>query len=134
MNKNQSHEQNLVIYHNSLIRVTLEPSEIPWLIIYIQRSVKEVSQCTDEEKNMLFCALDIIEKAMLQHYKPDKINIASFGNILPQVHYHIMARFHDDGFFPQPMWGIKQRESTIHFDNVDFFCSEVQRTLDDKLA
>ena len=134
MNKNQSHEQKLVIYHNSLIRVTLEPSEIPWLIIYIQRSVKEVSQCTDEEKHMLFYALDIIEKAMLQHYKPDKINIASFGNILPQVHYHIMARFHDDSFFPQPMWGIKQRESTIHFDNVDFFCSEVQRTLDDKLV
>jgi diadenosine tetraphosphate (Ap4A) HIT family hydrolase len=43
----------------------------------------------------------------------DKINIASFGNLLPQVHWHIMARFETDSYFPEPMWGQKQRACSM---------------------
>jgi diadenosine tetraphosphate (Ap4A) HIT family hydrolase len=46
---------------------------------------------------------------MLSYFNADKINIASFGNLLPQVHWHIMARFETDSYFPEPMWGQKQR-------------------------
>ena len=40
---------------------------------------------------------------MLDYFQPDKINIASFANYLPQVHWHIMARFAYDRHFPEPV-------------------------------
>jgi diadenosine tetraphosphate (Ap4A) HIT family hydrolase len=47
---------------------------------------------------------------MIDYFKPDKINLASFGNYVTHVHMHIQARFKDDSFFPEPTWGIKQRD------------------------
>ncbi len=55
----------------------------------------------------------LIEKEMLSYYQPTKINIASFGNYLPLVHFHVMARFCEDSYFPEPMWGVKQREGEL---------------------
>jgi diadenosine tetraphosphate (Ap4A) HIT family hydrolase len=67
--------------------------------------------------------LDIIEKEMIKSFNPAKINIASFGNYLPKVHFHIMARFEDDGYFPESMWGVKQKECTLDIskDELDNF-------------
>ena len=66
-------------------------------------------------------SLDIIEKEMISYYNPAKINIASFGNYLPHLHFHIMARFEDDSYFPEPMWGKKMRESECHLGDFDTF-------------
>ncbi len=96
-----------------LLRIETEQSEIPWLKVFVRREVKEFSGCTDMEKNAVWEALDVIEKEMLSYYRPEKINIASFGNMLPQVHWHIMARFREDSFFPEPMWGPKQRDASL---------------------
>ena len=129
MNTDNNEQLKPIIYYNAVINVAVEPSEIPWLIVSIQRPVKEISQCTQTEKSVLFDALDIIEKAMLSHYQPDKINIASFGNVLPQVHCHIMARFHHDSFFPEPMWGTQQRQSTKKINDMNYFCDQVHQLL-----
>ena len=56
MNTNSNEQLKPIIYYNPVIKVTLEPSEIPWLIVNIQRPVKEISQCTQAEKSMLFDA------------------------------------------------------------------------------
>lgn len=98
-----------MIYSNSMIYIELHESEIPWLKIFTHIPHKEFSECSKEEKKSIFDALDIIEKEMLSYFKPDKINIASFGNMLPRVHWHVMARFSNDSYFPEPMWGAKQR-------------------------
>ena len=66
-------------------------------------------------------ALDIIEKEMISYFQPDKINIAQFGNYLPHLHWHIMARFEKDAYFPEPMWGTKQRESNLNIPPMDEF-------------
>lgn len=99
-----------MIYSNPLIFIELHDSEIPWLKIFTQTPHKEFSECSRAEKEMIWGCLDIIEKAMLEYFKPDKINIASFGNMVPHVHWHIMARYKEDSYFPEPMWGTKQRE------------------------
>lgn len=96
-----------------LIRIEVHESEVPWLKVFVKRSVREFSQCTAPEKRAVFEALDVIEKTMLEYYRPEKINIASFGNMLPQVHWHIMARFKEDSRFPEPMWGAKQRDASL---------------------
>ena len=110
-----------MIYQNELIHVEVEPSEVPWVKIFTQRSVKEFSQCSDEEKQEIFRAIDVVEKSMLDYFNADKINIASFGNMLPHVHWHVMARFEQDSYFPEPMWGSKQREANLELPDVEVF-------------
>ena len=117
------------IYENSLIRVEREESEIPWLKIYTQQEHKEFSECSMEEKMSIFRALDIIEIEMLSYFKATKINIASFGNYQPLVHWHIMARFENDSFFPEPMWGKKQREASLNLPSFEQFHKIVSEKL-----
>jgi len=124
---------SISMYQNSLIRVEIETSEIPWLKIFTQVERREFSECSTEEKAAIFEALDIIEKEMLAYYQPDKINMASFGNYLPLVHWHIMARFKEDSFFPEPMWGTKQREASLELPSFRQFCDKVNRRLAESL-
>ena len=114
-----------VIYENSNIKIETEESEIPWLKIFTQTPYKEMSEVPAEIKFEIYDLLDVIEKEMLTYYKPKKINIASFGNYMPHVHWHIMARFEEDSFFPEPMWGKRQRESTLTLPDFDIFCKKV---------
>lgn len=118
-----------MIYTNSLIYIELHESEIPWLKIFTHTSHKEFSECSADEKAMIFEALDIIEKEMIEAFNPAKINIASFGNMLPRVHWHIMARFLDDDYFPEPMWGMKQREGFVLSLSMEPFLENLKEKL-----
>ena len=118
------------MFQNRLIRIEIEKSEIPWLKIYTQSEHKEFSECSLDEKSAIFTALDIIEREMLSYYKPTKINIASFGNYVPLVHWHVMARFNEDSYFPEPMWGKKQRESLLELPSFELFCTHVNTQLE----
>jgi diadenosine tetraphosphate (Ap4A) HIT family hydrolase len=119
------------IYENSLIFIEVHESEIPWLKIFTQELKKEFSHCSREEKNEIFRALDIVEKYMIEYYNPTKINIASFGNMLPHVHWHIMARFENDSYFPEPMWGVKKRESILKLPSFEDFLETIIKKLSD---
>ena len=118
-----------IIYQNSNIKIEVEESEIPWLKIFTQESYSEMSEVPSEIKLEIYELLDVIEKEMLTYYKPKKINIASFGNYMPHVHWHIMARFKEDSYFPEPMWGIKQREGNLDLPKFEIFCDKVVKLL-----
>jgi len=118
-----------VIYQNENIRIEVEQSEIPWLKIFTQNAYKEMSEVPALVKSEIYDHLDIIEKEMLSYYRPKKINIASFGNYMPHVHWHIMARFEEDSFFPEPMWGTKQRESSLKLPDFEVFCQRVVQAI-----
>ena len=109
------------IYQNNLIKIEIEPFEIPWVKIFTIESLKEFSECSDEQKNEILDKLDFIEKEMINFFLPDKINIASFGNYVPHVHFHIQARFKNDSFFPEPTWGKKQREAKLNLEMEKFY-------------
>jgi len=119
----------MIIYKNTHIFIEIHESEVPWLKIFTTIQRKEFSKCIKEEKEEIWNALDIIEKLMLEYYRPEKINIASFGNMLPHVHWHIMARFKEDSYFPEPMWGEKQRKATLELPNFEGFISLVKERL-----
>ncbi len=110
-----------LIFKNDLIKIEIESSKIPWLKIFTIENIKEFSQCDYKTKQEIFKYLDIIEKEMLDYFKPKKINIASFGNYVPHVHFHIMARFEEDSYFPEPMWGKKQREANLNLPSFENF-------------
>jgi len=119
----------MTILKNKYIDIQIEQSEIPWLKIFTVTNYKELSQCDKNTKIQLFEALDIIEKVMIDYFQPEKINIASFGNYVPHVHFHIMARFKEDSYFPEPMWGKKQREANLNIKDIDKFYQLVKQEL-----
>ncbi len=118
-----------IIHENKILRIEAEKSEIPWLIIFTQKPYKEMSHVPLEVRQEIYALLDKIEREMLAYYKPEKINICSFGNYLPIVHWHIMARFKEDSFFPESMWGIKQREGNLSLPSYEFFCKSLVKKL-----
>ncbi|MGM0518332.1 MAG: HIT family protein [Campylobacterota bacterium] len=117
------------IYRNELINIQIEKSEIPWLKIFTNEKIKELSNCNLKTKKEIFRCLDIIEKEMLNYFNPEKINIASFGNYVPHVHFHIMARFKEDSYFPEPMWGKKQREPSLVLPCFETFYIQLNKKL-----
>lgn len=119
-----------LIYQNGHIRIEIEDSEIPWLKIFTQCECKEMSDCNTETKQQIWFLLDIIETEMITYFKPEKINIASFANYVPKVHWHIMARFKNDSFYPECMWGEKQREGSASFAPMDGFIAQLLNKID----
>lgn len=118
------------IYQNSRIKIEIEPSEIPWLKIFTHEAYTEFSEAPQALRWEILQLLDIIEKEMIHFFQPDKINIASFGNYVPHLHWHIMARFKTDSYFPEPMWGTQQREGSYQLSNMEAFVRKLQATLE----
>ena len=82
---------------------------------------KELSNMPKELRLKLYELYDIVELEMKNYYKPTKMNLASFANMLPRVHLHVMARYENDSYFPNPMWGEKLRDSNLELPNEEDF-------------
>lgn len=73
-----------------------------------------VAEFTDLDEAQRARCLDLVarvEQVLRRTVAPTKINLASFGNVVPHLHWHVIARFDWDSHFPQPIWGSAQRTS-----------------------
>lgn len=122
-----------VIYSNEHLFIKVHSSEIPWLKIYSQQACKEFSECDETTRQQIWQLLGLVEREMITYFKPEKINIASFGNYKPQVHWHVMARFAEDSYYPESMWGTKQREAVLEFPSMSGFLELLLPKIDDLL-
>ncbi|MBI1906148.1 MAG: HIT family protein [Rhodocyclales bacterium] len=80
--------------------------------------VAEMTDLSAPERAVLLdtvCATEAALRALLQ---PDKINLASLGNMVPHLHWHIIPRFRDDRHYPQAIWGTPQRDG-VHRSGPD---------------
>lgn len=66
--------------------------------------VKEMTDLSVPERNELMAAVWIVEQAVRDVMAPHKINLASFGNMVPHMHWHIIPRYEEDAHFPNPVW------------------------------
>jgi len=121
-----------IVYENKEFYIEKESSEIPWLKIFTKEPYKELSELPPHLKKELFDLYFTVEEEMLAYYKPKKINMASFANILPRVHIHVMARFEEDSYFPNPMWGEKLREGNVILPNEEEFLKRLFNRLTQK--
>ena len=80
--------------------------------------VVEMTDLAETEQSHLMQVVLTVEQVIRQHFMPDKINLASFGNVVPHVHWHIIPRWQDDKHFPQPIWGKIQREASVERPNI----------------
>jgi diadenosine tetraphosphate (Ap4A) HIT family hydrolase len=118
------------IFEDDNFFIESEKSEIPWLKIFTKTQYKELSDLPKPLRLKLFKLYDIVELEILSYFKPHKINMASFANMLPRVHLHVMARYENDSYFPNPMWGEKQREAKLDLPSFELFYKRLQEKLE----
>lgn len=73
--------------------------------------VAEFSDLSAAERGHCMEAVTRVEQALRQHLAPTKVNIAALGNMVPHLHWHVIARFDWDSHFPSPVWAAAQRPS-----------------------
>ena len=71
--------------------------------------VAEFSALSDAERAECMDAVVCVERALIAHLAPTKVNLAALGNQVPHLHWHVIARFDWDTHFPNPLWGEAQR-------------------------
>jgi len=71
-----------------------------------------------------------IEQVLLRVLRPTKVNLAALGNVVPHLHWHVIARFDGDSHFPQPIWG----EAKRHVDSAVAMLAVTLAELDREVA
>lgn len=72
--------------------------------------VREMTDLDPDSRNHLMQVVFAVEAVVRRLFSPDKINLASFGNVVPHMHWHIIPRWRDDRHFPEPVWGSVRRD------------------------
>jgi diadenosine tetraphosphate (Ap4A) HIT family hydrolase len=75
-----------------------------------QAHVAEMSELNSEERSHLMRIVFEVEAGLREGLRPDKVNLASLGNVVPHLHWHVIPRFRDDPHFPNPIWGAHMRQ------------------------
>jgi diadenosine tetraphosphate (Ap4A) HIT family hydrolase len=73
--------------------------------------VREMSDLTAEERHHLLDVVNAVETAVRRVVQPDKINLASLGNVVPHLHWHVIPRWADDSHYPAPIWTAAVRQA-----------------------
>ncbi|MBI3526184.1 MAG: HIT family protein [Betaproteobacteria bacterium] len=103
-----------MLWEDALCRVVRvegqEGADYPGFCRVIWRAhVREMSDLTGVEQRRLMTLVFAVETALRLLYRPHKINLASLGNLVPHLHWHVIPRYTDDPNFPAPIWA--QRRS-----------------------
>lgn len=79
-----------------------------WRVIW-RDHVSELTDLLPDQRSHLMQTVCKVEQVIRSVLQPHKINLASLGNVVPHLHWHIIARWSIDAHFPQPIWGMQQR-------------------------
>ena len=71
--------------------------------------VKEMTDLPEDARSRLMRVVFSVETVLREVLRPDKLNLASLGNVTPHLHWHVIPRFRDDPHFPNPIWGAQLR-------------------------
>jgi len=92
--------------------------------------IAEMSDLSRQERDHLMSLVWATESALRELMRPHKINLASFGNVVPHLHWHVIPRFVDDKHYPEPIWGTVQRKGVPRIaPSVETLCFAIQERL-----
>ena len=97
--------------------------------------VAEFSDLSAAERVHCMEAVALVEQGLREHLAPTKVNIAALGNMVPHLHWHVIARFGWDSHFPSPVWAVAQRPSpAVQEDAVRVLLPALEAALRPRLA
>ncbi len=95
-----------VLYRTDLYRIISvnDPAWPGFCRIILNHHAAEMTDLAIEERSSIMKAVCVVEAALRTLMSPTKINLASLGNVVPHVHWHVIPRWADDSHFPDPIW------------------------------
>jgi diadenosine tetraphosphate (Ap4A) HIT family hydrolase len=99
------------LWQDGFCRVVRVPDEAfpAFCRVILARHVREMSDLGALERERLMRVVFACEQALREVARPDKVNLASLGNQVPHLHWHVIGRFADDSRFPDPVWAPPRR-------------------------
>jgi diadenosine tetraphosphate (Ap4A) HIT family hydrolase len=87
--------------------MVMNDANYPWLILVPRKAdVTEIIDLDDAEQTQLMRETTQAARALREVTACHKLNIAALGNMVPQLHVHVIARFRHDAAWPKPVWGV----------------------------
>jgi diadenosine tetraphosphate (Ap4A) HIT family hydrolase len=104
-----------VLWRDDFCRVVLvgDPDYPAFCRVIVHAHVREMTDLEAAERMRLMQVVFAVEAALRQVLAPDKVNLASLGNVVPHLHWHVIPRFDNDRHFPAPIWAAPARASGV---------------------
>jgi diadenosine tetraphosphate (Ap4A) HIT family hydrolase len=84
----------------------MDDSNYPWLVLVPRvADARELVDLDAEQRRQVSDDIDRASRLLLDAVRPYKLNVAALGNLVPQLHVHVIGRFEDDPAWPAPVWG-----------------------------
>jgi diadenosine tetraphosphate (Ap4A) HIT family hydrolase len=100
-----------LIFDNGRTRVVVvdEPDYPGFIRVIWNEHVREITDLAADERDALMQVVFAVEQVQRSVLAPDKMNVASLGNMTPHLHWHLIPRYADDAHFPGPIWSERRR-------------------------
>jgi len=99
---------------HGLCRVLLKNNAtFPWFILVpeVDDHIIELHQLDSDDYDSVMHSIREVSEFVESHFKPDKINVAAIGNVVPQLHIHVVARYEKDPAWPDVIWGYSEKKA-----------------------
>ncbi len=102
-----------VLWQDTRCRVILvsDPDYPGFCRVVWREHVKEMTDLTETDRAHFMSVVFAAERVLRDSLKPDKINLASLGNQVPHLHWHVIPRYAGDAHFPDPVWAARKRDT-----------------------
>ena len=102
-----------VLWDDGFARVVLagDPDHPGFCRVILKAHAKEMTDLAEAERARLMGIVYAVEALLRELLVPEKINLASFGNVVPHLHWHVIPRFFDDPHFPNSVWSARVRDA-----------------------
>ncbi|EPZ50074.1 scavenger mRNA decapping enzyme [Bacteriovorax sp. BAL6_X] len=104
-----------------LSKVMLLPdTENPWAVIIPKREgIREIHELSWEDQVTLLEEINEVSRFLTDKYGPQKLNIGALGNMVPQLHVHIICRYESDRSWPDAIWGTKPNKEIYKISDLE---------------
>ena len=98
----------------------IDNQKFPWIILIPKRkNITDISELNSKDQLLLMKEIVYCSKLMKKVFKTKKLNVEKIGNIVPQLHVHIIARYKNDSSWPLSVWVVKGKVYTkIELENI----------------
>jgi diadenosine tetraphosphate (Ap4A) HIT family hydrolase len=84
----------------------MDDANYPWLVLVPRLpEAREIIDLAPDQRRLLSDDIDAAAHLLRDVFRPFKLNVAALGNLVPQLHVHVVARYEDDPAWPAPVWG-----------------------------
>jgi len=106
---------------------------IPWIIIVPKTHQIEIFELSDEEQRVINTLTQSIAQVFRQEFSSEKMNIAAIGNIVPQLHLHVIGRKSGDACWPGVVWGANYPDSVYTLEQINHLRAALSKINDNIL-